>query len=69
MPYASGAKCAHAEPGEARCEACKAERRQQEQLRRETRKAKRQCWVCGQRCVRGLTSCEAHRGVAWRSAS
>lgn len=68
MPYGNGAKCAHAKTGETRCERCKAARRQQEAACRAERKRKRQCWVggCATKCAPGLTSCEAHRGTAWR---
>jgi len=67
MPYPNGAKCAHAAKGETRCKDCKAKRSAEEAERRAERKRKRQCWVCAAKCAPGLTSCETHRGTAWRT--
>lgn len=67
MPYAEGCKGCGSPCDATRCEGCKAERRDQERARRVERKQKRQCWVCAKKCVPGLTSCETHRGIAWRS--
>jgi cob(I)alamin adenosyltransferase len=51
----------------ARCEACGRAHNAREAVRRAERKAKRLCWVCGDKAVKGLASCEDHRGTAWRA--
>lgn len=61
-------------PGERRCKACKAAHNARERERRAARKKKHQCWACGKPCARDesgtwLSSCQAHRGTEWRSAS
>lgn len=58
----------------ARCKDCQAAKRKYEAARRAERKRKRQCWACGEPCVkddsgRWLSSCQAHRGTEWRSAA
>ena len=58
--------------GKARCKECAAEHSAREKARRDERRRRRQCWVCGKPVVKDesgkwLASCEAHRGTAWRT--
>lgn len=74
MPYATGCKdCGSDVDGTTRCSGCRASRNRQAREQRAERKRKHQCWACGEKCAkdesgRWLTSCEAHRGTAWRAA-
>lgn len=66
--------CAEPATEGSRCKACRAAKRAYDAARRAERKRKRQCWACGEACVRDdsgrwLSSCQAHRGTEWRSAN
>lgn len=56
-----------------RCKDCGATHNERERARRAELKRKRRCWACAEPAVkdeqgRWLSSCQAHRGTAWRKA-
>ena len=53
--------------GASRCESCRKARNQAAAADRAERRRKHRCWACSAKVVPGMSSCEAHRGTAWRT--